>query len=430
MIKHYFMQALSQLRQQPIIGVVNVLGTMLAIFLIMLVVMIQQVKVAPFPPESNRDRLLHVQALGINNERWGRDKGNGSISVKTAKECYKSLETPEAVSIFTIIVVTAQASIPRMPSVGVDLRQTDDTFWQVFDFPFIDGKPYDKASFEAGLPVAVITESIARALFGTSNVSGREFLLNHAFYKIVGVVKDVSTLADTAYGQVWIPYTSTDIENDTWADGCMGEMSVVILARNRDDFDVIRGEARKKMDAYNKVLAEGGYELVDYNRPYDQEKQAIAFWSNMEPDLKADRRQRVIILVILLLVPAINLSSMTQSRLRRRVSEIGVCRAFGCTRSELIGQILAENFIVTLFAGVLGLLLSMAFAYWGADILFAQPYSQTLNTPTVDASILMHTSTFLWALAFCFLLNLLSSAIPAWKASRTNIVNALNGKLH
>lgn len=49
MIKHYFMQALSQLRQQPIIGVVNVLGTMLAIFLIMLVVMIQQVKVAPFP---------------------------------------------------------------------------------------------------------------------------------------------------------------------------------------------------------------------------------------------------------------------------------------------------------------------------------------------------------------------------------------------
>ena len=57
MIKLYFKQALAQLRQQPIISLVSILGTALAIFLIMLVVMIQQVKVAPFSPESNRDRL-------------------------------------------------------------------------------------------------------------------------------------------------------------------------------------------------------------------------------------------------------------------------------------------------------------------------------------------------------------------------------------
>ena len=55
---------------------------------------------------------------------------------------------------------------------------------------------------------------------------------------------------------------------------------------------------------------------------------------NLEPDLKAARRERVIIFIILLLVPAINLSSMTQSRLRQRVAEIGVRRAFG--RSESV----------------------------------------------------------------------------------------------
>lgn len=41
MIKLYFKQALAQLRQQPIISLVSILGTALAIFLIMLVVMIQ-----------------------------------------------------------------------------------------------------------------------------------------------------------------------------------------------------------------------------------------------------------------------------------------------------------------------------------------------------------------------------------------------------
>ena len=138
----------------------------------------------------------------------------------------------------------------------------------------------------------------------------------------------------------------------------------------------------------------------------------------------------MIIFIILLIVPAINLSSMTQSRLRQRVAEIGVRRAFGSTKLELMGQIIAENLVVTLLAGALGLLLSVAFAYLGNTLLFAQEFSQTLSPPAVDAGILLHASTFGWALLFCFVLNLLSSGFPAWRASRVGIVNALGGRLH
>lgn len=61
MIKQYFKQALAQLRQHPLISVISIAGTALSIFLIMLVVMLQQVKVAPFSPESNRDRFYGAQ---------------------------------------------------------------------------------------------------------------------------------------------------------------------------------------------------------------------------------------------------------------------------------------------------------------------------------------------------------------------------------
>ena len=81
-------------------------------------------------------------------------------------------------------------------------------------------------------------------------------------------------------------------------------------------------------------------------------------------------------------------------------------------------------------AGVLGLLFSGAFAYLGNTLLFAQEFSQTLSPPAVNTSILLHASTFGWALLFCFILNLLSSGIPAWRASRVGIVNALGGRLH
>ena len=416
MIKQYFQQAWAQLRQQPLISGVTVAGTALSIFLIMLVVTPQPVQVEPFAPESNRDRFLHVKWGSITNEAWGDSNSNGPWSAASLQEIYGKRTMPQPVS------------LPGQPTTAVDVRETDSQFWTVFDFAFTDGKPFDQATFDAGQPVAVITESVARLLFGTTKAVGKEFLLAHAPYRVCGVVKDVSTLAETAYAQVWIPYTSTDQVNNTWEHNLMGLMSCTILARDRSDFPAIREEAARRLDEFNKVIGENGYKIINRNRPYDQEKNALTAGANVEPDVTAARRTRFIIFLILLIVPAINLSSMTQSRLRRRVAEIGVRRAFGCTRMELLGQILGENFIVTLLAGVLGLIISLLFAFLLGDTLFVQDWTTTLNPPVVDASILIHASTFGWALLFCFVLNLLSTGIPAWRASRMNIVEAINGK--
>ena len=431
MIKQYITQAIAQLRQQPIISAVSVIGTALAIFLIMLVVMMQQVKTAPFAPESNRDRFLHGHYLSIEQEKWGKgNSSNGPMSVQTAKELWQSLKTPEAVTIYGCHATTTPVSLPKKAASSFDLRQTDDVFWRVFDFTFIDGKPYDKATFDAAIPVAVLSETVAQTLFGTTKgIVGKEFLLNHAPYQVCGVVKDVSTLATQAYGQLWVPYTAGGLDKDVW-NTHMGMMTCILLAKSREDFPAIREEANRRLEEYNKIIGENGWKIISRNRPYDQETNAIAFGANVEPDLKTHRRQQLIIFLILLIVPAINISSMTQSRLRQRVSEIGVRRAFGSTRMEIMTQIIIENFIVTLMAGALGLLMSVVFAYAGSSIIFAQEYNYSLSLPEVDSSMLLQADTFLWAFFFCFVLNLFSSGLPAWKASRIGIVNAISGKLH
>ena len=181
MIKQYITQAIAQLRQQPIISAVSVIGTALAIFLIMLVVMMQQVKTAPFAPESNRDRFLHAHYLTLENKNWGENSSNGPMSTQTGKELYASLKTPEAVTIYGCDAITTPVSLPKQPATSFDLRQTDDVFWKVFDFQFIEGKPYDKATFEASIPVAILSETVARTVFGTTKgIIGKEFLLSKA----------------------------------------------------------------------------------------------------------------------------------------------------------------------------------------------------------------------------------------------------------
>ena len=280
--------------------------------------------------------------------------------------------------------------------------------------------------------MAVITESVARLLFGTAtNVAGKEIFVNDAPYRVSGVVKDVSSMASTAYAQIWVPYLSTNITggDNVWNDGIMGVMQVVILAHNSSDFDAIRAECERRRLAYNAGL--GDYFVFYRGQPDDQLTMSQRIWANVQPDMAGYFRQQVIIFLILLLVPAINLSSMTHSRLRQRVAEIGVRRSFGATRGGVMGQIVAENLVLTLMAGVVGLLFCLLISYVWGGTLFADSQLMHLNTaPVIEWKMLFKLSTFIYALLFCLLLNLLSSGWPAWRASRMSIINALGGKLN
>lgn len=134
-------------------------------------------------------------------------------------------------------------------------------------------------------------------------------------------------------------------------------------------------------------------------------------------------------MLFFLIIPAINLSSMTQSRLRQRVAETGVRRSFGSTRGNIMWQVLAENLVLTCIAGLVGLLFCVLFALAFGSTLFSASTLMLLNeAPTVDVMMLMHTSTFGYALLFCLILNLLSAGIPAWKASRVSITDALSNQ--
>lgn len=412
---------IAQLREQRMLSAISITGTALSIFLIMVVVISQEVKVAPFAPESGRDRMLHARWGTIFVNGSDHYQSNGGISVKSAHKIYDNLPGTEAVSVYNAWVADANAKTPGSAPVGVGCRMVDDQYWKVFDHTFISGKPFTENDINTGREIAILDESTAKKLFGTSDAAGRQFLLDYTPTTVAGVVRDVSTLAEAAFAQVWVPYT--EVKEFTWNQGIMGSSSVTILAKDKDQFDAIHRKVEHNMEQYNKEIEETGWHFISRGRPYTQAQTVEASGANEEPDMDAAARRRFIIYAILLLVPAINLSSLTESRLRRRIEELGVRRAFGCTRARLMGQLFGESMIITLAGGIIGLILSVIYAFIFSSFLFAQ---QTGPAPLIDLGMLLHPSTFGLALLFCFILNLLSTGVPAWKATRTNIVNALN----
>ena len=137
----------------------------------------------------------------------------------------------------------------------------------------------------------------------------------------------------------------------------------------------------------------------------------------------------VAVLLILLIVPAINLSGMTHSRMRKRMAEIGVRKAFGATGVELLRQVFVENLLLTILAGLIGLALSYGATFLLNGFLFGTSANAYLaGETTLTAGQLLSPWVFLAAFFFCLLMNLLSSGLPAWRASRMNIVEAINQK--
>ena len=149
--------------------------------------------------------------------------------------------------------------------------------------------------------------------------------------------------------------------------------------------------------------------------------------NGIPPAVKQAVRQYVITLIILLIVPAVNLSGLTLSRMRKRLSEIGVRKAFGAPRRELMMQVLSENMLYSLLGGVLGLVLSYAATFLGS-MLFSIDFMDNGVTDlrAMCMDLLFDPAVFLLAFFACFTLNLLSAAIPAWRVTRTNIVDAIN----
>lgn len=418
---NYVKQAIASIRQQPVMSIVSIIGTALAILLIMVIVMMDEVRVAPFSPESNRDRWLVYKYGSITHESWGADdSSNGPIGFNTVKKVFYPLETPEDVTAFAVGSSEAAFSLPGRPGFGAQLLDVDDRFWNVMDFTFIAGKPFTRADFDSGISVAVLSEGVARKLYQSIDIVGKEVLINHVPYRVCGVVKDVSELGDEAYAQAWVPFTTTNVAAASWCD-YMGSLSVIILAKSPDDFPAIREELDGRFAEFGDEIKMNGWKFLQRDRPYVQSVAANTPWANQMPDMGAVLRNRIIIFAILLIVPAINLSNMTHSRLRRRREEIGVRRAFGARRSSIIKEIFIENLLISLIAGIIGLALSIIFALIWRESIF--------GTGNVNLEMLIHWSTFGWALLFCFLLNLLSAGIPVWKASRVNVVEALNNKI-
>jgi putative ABC transport system permease protein len=134
------------------------------------------------------------------------------------------------------------------------------------------------------------------------------------------------------------------------------------------------------------------------------------------------------LLLLLLIVPALNLSGMVASRMERRLPEMAIRKAFGAKRCWLLSQVVTENMVLTLMGGFVGLCLAWTALYGWRDWVFyilSDNRSLYAATPIIRGEMIFGPAIFLVALMVCMVLNVLAATVPAWWSLKKPIVESM-----
>lgn len=426
MVTTYFRQAWQLLRQNRLFSAIYIAGTALAIATTTIFAVIYYVKIEPVYPEYNRHRTAYVTqgqvftADGMSG--WGGLLGLDLLD--------RIRRLPGVTTLTAVRDRSWYSDFVGLPGKKNDVRAfvkgVDPQFFEVYEFDVLEGTALSAADFDSGAHSAIITDGLATQLFGTARgIVGRDFQLNYGDYRVAGVVRAGSSLARQSFATLYIPYTSID-GYDSQSVPNVGSYFGVLLT---DSLDEVRRATAEMVRRYNS--SQDDYKLELWAQPQSHLVRSLNPSPSRESDVSDIIRSKGLILLILLLVPALNLSGMISGRMETRGSELGVRRSFGARRRHLIGQVVWENLALTLIGGCMGLLLTWLLLWLSGGMLLTlvdDPFNSPVADVALTSDMFFAPAIFGIVLVLTVFLNLLSAAVPAWISSRRQIVKSLKEK--
>jgi putative ABC transport system permease protein len=299
----------------------------------------------------------------------------------------------------------------------LDGEQAGADFFKIFRFSFIEGNaealkdPYS----------IVLTESAAKALFGNKNAINQMVKLdNKDNLKVTGIVKDVPANSSLHFSYI-IPFSYFEI-----ADTGVKEARKQNFGSNGFELYAKLKDGVKYGQLAPKIKNMEHYEDNPNAKNSDVIMQPIQDWHLYSTYTNGKAlggfieyvRIFSIIGVLVLMIACINFINLTTARSEKRAREVGIRKAIGSQRKQLILQFLTESVMVTFVA--------LLFA-----VIIVQLALPSFNTLTGTAVVLPYTSGLFWAitLSCTFITAILAGSKPAFYLSSFNPVQVLKGTI-
>ncbi|MGA2810004.1 MAG: ABC transporter permease [Candidatus Acidiferrum sp.] len=250
-----------------------------------------------------------------------------------------------------VTVVAGLRELPMTVVVGgtvrpVNLVGVTDGYQTIRRLVILRGRYFDEQDVESRSKECLITKDLADRVYGLENPIGRSLRMGELTFSVIGVFKErVSTfgLTEIQKESVIIPiplmryYTGVDILR-----------TIYVQAEHPDDVDAVQRQLTHLLASRHPPGAV--YDVVTLTA-------ILSAAQNISRGLTV---MLVVVAFIALLISGIGIMNIMLVTVKERTREIGIRKAVGAARQEIMYQFLVEAFLISGGGAVLGILIGVA----------------------------------------------------------------------
>lgn len=315
--------------------------------------------------------------------------------VKLKSDDYMELTQYDAikgVAPYLTINGTARSGSEYVSASGIGVTAE---YQEIADLALQAGRGIQPTDLEWRTNVAVIGTEIAEELFESYDVIGKTFQMSNRTFTVVGLLEESGTdFTGSLDARVLIPLTTAQRISDS---ASVSTCYVQAASSN----DVALAQSMAEAFLYAKTGDEDAYSVLNMSALLDTLDSVMSKVSLMLGGIAA----------ISLLVGGIGIMNIMLVSVAERTREIGIRKAIGARRADIMSQFLIEACTLSILGGLIGL---------GVSALGLRAFGLIANL-----NVRLEWSAAVGALLFCVLIGVIFGSYPASKASRMTPIDAL-----
>ena len=352
--------AFEQIRSQKLKSFFSLLGVILGVMFLIVVVTVVE----------GLDRYVREdftsQVFGVNTVTLSRSE---EIPVTLTREERRERRRRPRLRFEDADAIRDQLSLPARVAVenrrggsvvgdngrtatGADIIGASSELFQIRDLTIERGRAFTPQEAESGAPVVVIGSETAELVFEGLEPVGRTLRIRGFPYRIIGVLEERGTLFGQSLDNIIVAPARSPIQAITAPRGYVND--ILIQAVNADQLEEIQLEVEGIMRVRRGLRPS---EEADF--ALETAEQAISFWNNISRILFMALPMLV---SISLVVGGIVIMNIMLVSVMERTREIGVRKALGARRRDILAQVLIESATLSTAGAAFGVLTGLGIA--------------------------------------------------------------------
>jgi putative ABC transport system permease protein len=211
-----------------------------------------------------------------------------------------------------------------------------------------EGTAFTEADVAHHARVAVIGQTVAEELFGGQDPVGQTMRANGVNFEVVGVLAAKGSNGVSNLDEIVLAPIST-VQDSLSGFGPID--SITVEATSESSLSAAEAEVTQILEQRHRVknTAEPGFQVINQGSLLETTSSTTSVFTTLLGEVAA----------ISLLVGGIGVMNIMLVSVTERTREIGIRKAVGARRSDILTQFLTEAVLVSLFGGLLGVLLGV-----------------------------------------------------------------------